>query len=88
MKHNSYKLLLVKISTDYILIDTGFSTKYNDLEKELETAGFKLGYLRLIIIIYIHIGHNGNTTYLREKHYAKIAMYMRARTRQDQTGKK
>ncbi len=66
---------LVKIPTGYILIDTGFSTKRSDLERELETAGCKLGDLRLIIITHGHLDHNGNTAYLSEKHDAKIAMH-------------
>jgi glyoxylase-like metal-dependent hydrolase (beta-lactamase superfamily II) len=66
---------LVKTPSGYILIDTGFSKKRNDLERELETAGCKPGDLNLIIITHGHLDHNGNTAYLNEKYDAKIAMH-------------
>jgi len=66
---------LVKTSLGYILIDTGFSKRRNNLEMELETADCKPGDLNLIIITHGHLDHNGNTAYLREKYGAKIAMH-------------
>lgn len=66
---------LVKTPTGYILIDTGLPKRRSDLVRELETAGCKLGDLRLIIITHGHLDHNGNTAYLSEKYDAKIAMH-------------
>lgn len=66
---------LVKTGIGYILIDTGFSTKRTDLEKELEKAGCKSGNLQLIVITHGHGDHIGNCAYLREKYGTKIAMH-------------
>ena len=66
---------LVKIPAGYILIDTGFPKRRNDLVRELETAGCKPGDLKLIIISHGHLDHNGNSAYLRERYDAKIAMH-------------
>ena len=66
---------LVKTGIGYILIDTGFSTKRTDLEKELEKADCKSGNLQLIVITHGHGDHIGNCVYLREKYGTKIAMH-------------
>jgi glyoxylase-like metal-dependent hydrolase (beta-lactamase superfamily II) len=71
MTENCY---LVKTPTGYILFDTGFLKKRDDLVRELETAGCKPGNLKLIIVTYGYFDHVGNSAYLRETYDAKIAM--------------
>jgi hydroxyacylglutathione hydrolase len=61
--------------TDYILIDTGCSNKRSNLEKELESAGCKPGYLKLIVLTHGDFDHTGNAAYLRKKFGTKIAMH-------------
>lgn len=48
---------LVKTGDSYILIDTGFSTKRTDFEKELESAGVRPGNLKLIILTHGDFDH-------------------------------
>ena len=43
---------LVKTSAGFLLIDTGFSGKRADLEKELASAGCKPGDLKLVILTH------------------------------------
>jgi len=59
----------------YILIDTGWSNKCTDLEKELESAGCNPGKLKLIILTHGDFDHTGNCAYLRKKFNTKIAMH-------------
>jgi glyoxylase-like metal-dependent hydrolase (beta-lactamase superfamily II) len=66
---------LVKAGDDFILIDTGFSEKRTNLEKELENEGCKPGNLRLIVLTHGDSDHAGNCAYLREKYGAKIVMH-------------
>lgn len=66
---------LLTTDTGFILIDTGFSKKRMDIEKELESAGCKLGTLKLIVLTHGDFDHTGNCAYLREKYGAKIAMH-------------
>ncbi|NJD54025.1 MAG: MBL fold metallo-hydrolase [Candidatus Methanoperedens sp.] len=69
---NSY---LVKTADGYILIDTGFSTKRADFEKELENAGLRPGNLKLIVLTHGDFDHTGNAAYLRKKFGTEIAMH-------------
>jgi hydroxyacylglutathione hydrolase len=66
---------LVRTDTGYILIDTAFSPKRADLDKELESAGCKPGNLQLIVITHGHGDHTGNGAYLRRKYASQIAMH-------------
>lgn len=66
---------LMKTGGAYILIDTGFSSKRTDLEKELESAGCKPGNLKLIVLTHGDFDHTGNAAYLRKKFGAKVAMH-------------
>jgi glyoxylase-like metal-dependent hydrolase (beta-lactamase superfamily II) len=66
---------LVSIDRGYILIDSGFSPKRADLEKQLECAGCKPGNLKLIVITHGHGDHIGNCAYLRAKYATPIAMH-------------
>ena len=66
---------LIKTDTGHILVDTGFPAKRGDLEKELTSAGCKLGDLKLVVLTHGDHDHAGNCAYLREKYGAKIAMH-------------
>jgi len=68
---------LVKTGAGYILIDTAWSSKRADLDKELESAGCTPGNLNLIILTHGDFDHSGNAAYLRDKYGAKIAMHGR-----------
>jgi hydroxyacylglutathione hydrolase len=71
----SVNCYLTETDTDYILIDTGCSNKRSNLEKELESAGCKPGYLKLIVLTHGDFDHTGNAAYLRKKFVTKIAMH-------------
>jgi hydroxyacylglutathione hydrolase len=71
----SVNCYLIETDTGYILIDTGCSNKRTDLEKELESAGCKPGYLKLIVLTHGDFDHTGNAAYLRKKFGTKIAMH-------------
>jgi hydroxyacylglutathione hydrolase len=66
---------LLSIDSSFLLIDTGFSKNRVDIEKGLESAGCKLGNLRLILLTHGDFDHSGNAAYLRGKFNAKIAMH-------------
>ncbi len=68
---------LVKTGSGYILIDTGWSFKRADLDKEIESAGCKPGNLELIILTHGDLDHAGNAAHVRDKYGAKIAMHRR-----------
>lgn len=74
-KLGSVNCYLIETYTGYILIDTGGSNKRSDLEKELESAGCKPGYLKLIVLTHGDFDHTGNAAYLRKKFGTKIAMH-------------
>ena len=71
----SVNCYLTETDTDYILIDTGCSNKRSNLENELESAGCKPGYLKLIVLTHGDFDHTGNAAYLRKKFGTKIAMH-------------
>ena len=71
----SVNCYLFKTGDSYLLIDTGFSNKRTDLEKELESAGCQPGNLNLIILTHGDSDHAGNCAYLREKYGTEIAMH-------------
>ncbi|MBU7012319.1 MAG: MBL fold metallo-hydrolase [Theionarchaea archaeon] len=71
----SVNCYLIKSDTSYVLIDSGFSNKRTDLEKELESAGCKPGTLKLVVLTHGDFDHIGNCAYLREKFGTKIAMH-------------
>lgn len=66
---------LLKTKNGFVLIDTGFKSKRDMLEKELAKAGCKPGDLKLIILTHGDSDHADNAVYLREKYGAKIAMH-------------
>jgi len=66
---------LIETDTCYILIDTGCSNKRIEFEKELESAGCKPGYLKLIVLTHGDFDHTGNAAYLSKKFSTKIVMH-------------
>jgi len=68
---------LVKTGSGYILIDTGWSFKRAELDKELESAGCKPGDLELIVLTHGDFDHSGNAAHLRDRYGTKIAMHRR-----------
>jgi hydroxyacylglutathione hydrolase len=71
----SVNCYLIKTDTGYILIDTGYTRKRTDLEKELESVGCKPGNLQVIVLTHGDFDHSGNAAYLRKKFGARIAMH-------------
>jgi hydroxyacylglutathione hydrolase len=71
----SVNCYLVKAGEVFVLIDTGFSNRRANLEKELTSAGCKPGNLKLIVLTHGDIDHAGNSAYLRAKYWAKIAIH-------------
>lgn len=66
---------LLKAGDGFVLIDTGFAARRDQLEKELGRAGCRPGDLKLIVLTHGDVDHVGNCAYLRAKYGAKIAMH-------------
>jgi glyoxylase-like metal-dependent hydrolase (beta-lactamase superfamily II) len=66
---------LLKAGSGYVLIDTGVSSGYSLLKKELDNAGATPENLRLILLTHGDSDHAGNCALLREKYGVKIAMH-------------
>jgi len=66
---------LLTVDAGFVLVDTGFSKNRLEVEKALESAGCKLGTLKLIVLTHGDFDHTGNCAYLREKYGAKVAMH-------------
>ncbi|MEM7760748.1 MAG: MBL fold metallo-hydrolase [Cyanobacteria bacterium P01_A01_bin.40] len=71
----SVNCYLVKIASNYILIDTGMPNQRSTIETEIENAGCQSGNLKLIILTHGDLDHCGNAAYLRQKLGTKIAMH-------------
>jgi hydroxyacylglutathione hydrolase len=66
---------VLKVSGEFILIDTGMPFHWEKLESELIAAGCVPGKLKLIILTHGDVDHVGNCTKLREMYKCKIAMH-------------
>lgn len=66
---------LVKANEGFVLIDTGLSSQWEKLEKELISAGCLPKKLKLVILTHGDPDHAGNCKKLQEKYKAKIAMH-------------
>ncbi|MFX0065574.1 MAG: MBL fold metallo-hydrolase [Candidatus Hermodarchaeota archaeon] len=73
--YNNVNCYLVKTNNGFVLIDTGFSKDRTKIEKELESAGCKVGDLKLIVVTHGDGDHVGNCAYFREKYSTRIAMH-------------
>ena len=71
----SINCYLVRISDDFILIDTGGNNKRNVVEKELENVGCHPGNMKLIVLTHGDFDHSGNAAYFREKFGSQVAMH-------------
>lgn len=75
LKLGSVNCYLIKTEAGFVLIDTAFPKKRNELERELRDAGCRPGNLKLIIITHGDLDHTGNGAYFREKYGAITAMH-------------
>ncbi|ADY14248.1 MBL fold metallo-hydrolase [Sphaerochaeta globosa] len=70
---------LIEADDDFVLIDTGFSTKRMFLDEVLKKAINKPGEvpkkLKLVILTHGDSDHAGNCKFLKENYGAKIAMH-------------
>jgi len=66
---------LIETDTGHFLIDTGGSNRRTGLERELESAGCKPGYLKLIVLTHGDFDHTGNAAYLRKKFGTRTAIH-------------
>lgn len=71
----SVNCYLVKDGTGYTLIDSSWSGKRKDLERELESFGCKPGNLKLVILTHGDFDHCGNAAYFQANYNAKTAMH-------------
>jgi len=69
---NSY---LLRTAAGYFLVDTGYPSTRDVLERKLIGAGCRPGDLQLIVLTHGDIDHSGNCAYLREKYGCQIAMH-------------
>lgn len=60
---------------DYILVDTGLSTRRDRLLIELKKAGCRPGNLKLILLTHGDPDHADNCAFLREKYGARTAIH-------------
>ena len=65
---------LIKEGENFFMIDSGFSSKRADLDKQLERAGCIRGNFTLIILTHGDFDHAGNGAYLREKYGPPVAI--------------
>lgn len=66
---------LIKTLKGYILIDTGFPNKRDQIEKELLAKGCRPGDLKLIILTHGDPDHAGNALYLHRRYGAPVALH-------------
>jgi hydroxyacylglutathione hydrolase len=66
---------LVAAGNEYILIDTGMSPQWNQLEAELLKAGCLPERLKLVVITHGDMDHIGNCAKLQKKYGARIAIH-------------
>jgi hydroxyacylglutathione hydrolase len=71
----SVNCYLVKTSDGFILIDTGWTKRRAEIEREIENGGCSPGELKLILLTHGDFDHCGNTAYLRRKFGGQIAIH-------------
>ena len=74
-KLGSVNCYLIETDTGHFLIDTGGSNRRTGLERELESAGCKPGYLKLVVLTHGDFDHTGNAAYLRKKFCTRTAIH-------------
>jgi glyoxylase-like metal-dependent hydrolase (beta-lactamase superfamily II) len=66
---------LLKLDEGFVLIDTSFPQRREEVENALRQAGCTPGTLRLIILTHGDPDHTGNAAYLRDTYQTSIAMH-------------
>jgi glyoxylase-like metal-dependent hydrolase (beta-lactamase superfamily II) len=66
---------LVEAGDSYVLIDSGTSQQWPQLDRELQTAGCLPGKLRLVVVTHGDFDHTGNCARLQKNYQAKVAMH-------------
>jgi glyoxylase-like metal-dependent hydrolase (beta-lactamase superfamily II) len=66
---------LVKTNDGFVLVDTGLSSQWEKLEKELISAGCLPDKLKLVILTHGDSDHSGNCKKLQDRYGAKVAMH-------------
>ena len=66
---------LLKAGDGFVLVDTGMSSQYQQLEAALTAAGALPGRIKLVVITHGDMDHAGNGLVLQKKHGCKIAMH-------------
>lgn len=67
-------VFLVKLKDGFILIDTGISNKWTELEKRLILEGCLPNNLKLVILTHGDTDHIGNAKKLQDKYKSKVAI--------------
>jgi glyoxylase-like metal-dependent hydrolase (beta-lactamase superfamily II) len=73
--HKPVNCYLLKNWKKFLLIDTGFSDKRNEIERDLKQNGSNSENLQLIVLTHSDTDHSGNCKYLQDKFEVKVAMY-------------
>ena len=60
---------------NYLLIDSGYSSKQDELDGKLRQAGCQAGDLKLVLLTHGDSDHAGNCAFLRDKYEAPVAMH-------------
>jgi len=66
---------LIDVEGGYVLIDTSFPHKRDELDAKLSAAGCGPDDLRLIALTHGDLDHAGNCAHLRRTHHAPIAIH-------------
>lgn len=66
---------LLKSGKNYLIIDTGHSSKRDEVDIKLQKAGCRPGDLKLILLTHGDSDHAGNCSFLRDKYGAPVVMH-------------
>lgn len=75
MKLGYVNAYLIKENGEFVLVDTGLSKMWAELEKKLIDAGCLPDKLKLVIVTHGDPDHTGNCRILQEKYNVKVAMH-------------
>jgi glyoxylase-like metal-dependent hydrolase (beta-lactamase superfamily II) len=66
---------LVTEGSDFLLIDTGLSSDFNEIQNQIKGAGFRLNDLKYILLTHTHGDHAGNAARLVEQSNAVVCAH-------------
>jgi hydroxyacylglutathione hydrolase len=66
---------LIKAGDGFVLIDSGLTRQWKELDKALLSAGCKAGDIRLLVLTHGDLDHAGNCVNLKEKYGVPVAMH-------------